>query len=114
MTITYTIREALNIGDTISIPSRFGSAASTLTMVDFLGYDAAGRHGIKWSNGVTEFADPATRVALVVQDAPIEIHFIFTWGPLAGTPGMVTFRHESDAAEFMSRAQYKGIEITSH
>lgn len=49
---------------------------------------------------------------MTAQTAPIEIHFTFTTGPLAGTPGMVTLRHESDAQEFIERAPYQGIEIT--
>lgn len=48
---------------------------------------------------------------MTAQTAPIEIHFWFTTGPLSGTRSSVTFRHESDAQEFVERAPHQGIEI---
>lgn len=55
---TYITREDLTIGQTVTI---YGNR---LTVVDTLGFDDAGRYGIRWSNGATEFAPADRRLAL--------------------------------------------------
>lgn len=47
--IYYIKREDLEVGDKVTYYGRKS------TVVELLGFDPQGRHGIKWSNGMTDY-----------------------------------------------------------